>query len=434
MERRTGESPMDFEWQGQGPVDTSSPFIQHANNWHQNQSAMGKKRTSSAVSSPQKPSTPKLREPNNQPYYFPIVTPTKPLSSFRTPSFTTPRNMEIDFSSGAEFSSPDNADTEETPQPKPKSSNSPLAKMKLATRNSFYKAFGKPGPAPGRGEVPRGAFSDKVTKRKERKHHKKDHRLALRKPSREHDSHSGSSESNEKRPESNSHKLAWIPAILAWMEAHPHVPNVLARYMQFLLSFFMCSLLMYGVYSFYSTVRSDVDMRSDEEVSRVLTEMAFCAKQYNSNGCGSSKRVPYMETACNSWEECMNKDASVPRARMSAQTFAHIFNDFIETISYKTMASPYYLSSHKQSHHLTLFTPDLHNRHDVQPNGILKRPIPMETSQRLPIYPTSPTPIYDSTPPNPPAHALRKLQQRTIFHPVPESGGLRIPRAAPATR
>lgn len=81
--------------------------------------------------------------------------------------------------------------------------------------------------------------------------------------------------------------------------------------------------------------------RSREEVSAdILAEMAACAKNYIENRCSGDdgKRLPALETVCNNWERCMNRDpAKVGRAKVSAQTLAEVFNGFIEPISFKAM-------------------------------------------------------------------------------------------------
>ena len=69
-----------------------------------------------------------------------------------------------------------------------------------------------------------------------------------------------------------------------------------------------------------------------------MTEMAACAKEHTINGCDSASRPPALAIPCAEWARCMNRDPRrVGRARVSAHTFAHIFNSFIEPISYKAM-------------------------------------------------------------------------------------------------
>lgn len=96
--------------------------------------------------------------------------------------------------------------------------------------------------------------------------------------------------------------------------------------------------MMYLVYSFWSTIRSDVDIKSREVASETLAEMAACTREFRDNKCDRADRVPAMEIVCNNWEKCMQQDPTkVGRARVSAKTFAEILNSFMEPISIKAM-------------------------------------------------------------------------------------------------
>ena len=119
------------------------------------------------------------------------------------------------------------------------------------------------------------------------------------------------------------------------------LPHTLSLYTQFLLNIFAVLFIMYIGWSFWATIRSDVDKKSEEAAAETLAEMAVCAREYVANRCERDLRVPAMEAVCNNWEKCMNRDpGSVGRARVSAHTFAEIVNSFIEPISIKAMVSP----------------------------------------------------------------------------------------------
>ena len=111
--------------------------------------------------------------------------------------------------------------------------------------------------------------------------------------------------------------------------------------MQLALNVFLFSGVMYILWSFWSTIRSDVDKKSSEAIAELMAEMAVCARQYTENRCAPETRVPAMGVVCDNWEKCMNRDTTrVARARVSAHTFAEIFNSFLEPISYKAMVRP----------------------------------------------------------------------------------------------
>ncbi|GAB7351485.1 hypothetical protein MBLNU459_g2136t1 [Dothideomycetes sp. NU459] len=133
-------------------------------------------------------------------------------------------------------------------------------------------------------------------------------------------------------------KPHWAFTLFDFITQHPTLPHILSFYAQLLLNLFLIGGIMYILYSFWSTIRSDVDKKSSEAVAELLAEMAACAQQYTANRCERATRVPAMEVVCSNWDKCMNQDPrNVGRARVSAHTFAEIFNGFIEPISYKAM-------------------------------------------------------------------------------------------------
>jgi hypothetical protein len=98
--------------------------------------------------------------------------------------------------------------------------------------------------------------------------------------------------------------------------------------------------VLYFLLQFFLTVRRDVQIKVDEQLGSIMTEISLCSKQYVENRCSPELRVPAMEKACLTWEGCMKRDPSViGRAKLSAETFAEIINGFIEPISYKTMVT-----------------------------------------------------------------------------------------------
>jgi hypothetical protein len=133
-----------------------------------------------------------------------------------------------------------------------------------------------------------------------------------------------------------------IGGFFHYLESHPNLPAVLSFYAQLALNVFMVFGVMYILYSFWSTIRADVDKKSQEAMAEVLAEIAVCAKHWKDNQCDKGTILPALEAVCREWEKCMNKDhKSIGRARVSAHTFAEIFNSFIEPISWKAMVSSF---------------------------------------------------------------------------------------------
>lgn len=131
-----------------------------------------------------------------------------------------------------------------------------------------------------------------------------------------------------------------MAGLFTFIESFPNAPSLLAKYLQLLFNSAIILGCLYAIYSFWSTIQADVNRASEEAAAETLAEMAACAKSYVDNRCAGDRRLPALETVCNNWELCMNRDPnSVKRARLSAHTFAEILNSFVEPISLKTMVS-----------------------------------------------------------------------------------------------
>lgn len=295
----------------------------------------------------------------SKPFPFPSTPSMRPPFEYHKPSFTTPqRSKEQDCSSGPENqSSPLNADNEDTPE-LPQRSNVfknggpivPFVGYKSEKKSNAY-------PSSGRGEISRKSHNDGlprgVHKRRRRPHGERDVRL-IRHQAANYDSDSdsrsrpssreGGTSSRRQNPNTQPSEIGTIPSIFHFIENHPNLPHILSYYAQFLLNLFFVICLIYLVYLFSSTIRSDVDIKSRDVVSETVAEIAACAREFKDNRCHRSSRVPAMETVCDNWEKCMNRDPNqVGRARVSAETFAGILSNFIDNLSVKTMVS-YFLS------------------------------------------------------------------------------------------
>ncbi|MCJ1429347.1 hypothetical protein MMC29_007260, partial [Sticta canariensis] len=345
MDIRSNESPMDFQWQkGHGPARPDSPFLKAAANYNQHQHGFtGQKLPYNQNQSPTKPS---------QPFQFPSTPSIKPPFEYHKPSFTTPRrSTETDCSSGPENqSSPLNADNEDTPELPQRSSIFKNGRSIVSFAGNKSEKKLSAHPSSGRGEISRKSHTDNLPRRvqkRRRLHIDRDVRLALHhgagydsdsdsrsRPS----SREGGIPSRAQHLPSQPREIGTIPSIFHFIEKHPNLPHILSYYAQFLLNFFFVILFIYLFYLFLSTIRSDVDIKSRDVVSETVAEIVVCAREFKDNRCDRSSRVPAMETVCDNWEKCMNRDPSqVGRAKVSAETFAGILSNFIDNLSVKTM-------------------------------------------------------------------------------------------------
>lgn len=122
------------------------------------------------------------------------------------------------------------------------------------------------------------------------------------------------------------------------LEAHPNVPAILSWWAQLVVNLALFTLTVYVVFSFVSAIRAEFDHAAAEVSDGILAEMAVCAKSYVDNKCGGGDRLPALESVCENWERCMNRDpAKVGRAKVSAHTMALIINSFIDPISWKAI-------------------------------------------------------------------------------------------------
>ena len=196
----------------------------------------------------------------------------------------------------------------------------------------------------GRGQVGRRSHlavtrsKGKVQKRR-RRDGDADVRSAPRRSSNDSDfeEQHDSGEETPKKPKT-ARQMGFIPSVLTFVDAHPSLPNTLSYYVQFLLNLFLALCVMYVLYGVFSTISNDITERAMTESSDILAEMAVCAREFKENRCERHTRVPAMETVCNNWEKCMQRDPyKVGRSRLSAGMFAEIVNSFIEPISLKAI-------------------------------------------------------------------------------------------------
>ncbi len=291
--------------------------------------------------SPEKKPIPALREPNSQPFLFSQTKPAATSKSpFAQPAFMTPRKFDLDFSSGAEnMSSPENADNDETPE----------QPAKAGHRNSLFGMYGRFAPSPGRGEIPRMNHYSNAAARRVQKRRLRNKTLDLRLRKEDSDDESdrpSSSESQQgitkkgQNPTDQPSRMSTFSDFFALLEAHPNVPNILSWWAQLVVNLSLFSLAVYVVFGFVSAIRAEFDQAAEEVSDTILAEMAVCAKSYVDNRCAGGDRLPALETVCENWERCMNRDpAKVGRAKVSAQTMAIIINSFIDPISWKAIVS-----------------------------------------------------------------------------------------------
>jgi hypothetical protein len=197
--------------------------------------------------------------------------------------------------------------------------------------------------ASGRGEIARPNHSGAVEKQVKKRREKSIHRQVARKRRQsasdtEDDSDLTRRKTSGSDQNNSTPKQHWLSSMFTFIAQHPTVPHILSFYAQLIFNIFLLGGCIYMIYCFWAAVQGDVDKKSHEAMADIMVEMAACAKSYRENRCDPSMRLPALETVCNNWDKCMNQDPTrVGRAKVSAHTFAEIFNSFVEPISWKAM-------------------------------------------------------------------------------------------------
>jgi len=129
-----------------------------------------------------------------------------------------------------------------------------------------------------------------------------------------------------------------VSSLFTFIGAHPTVPHILSFYAQLLFNLFLLSACAYMIYSFWTAIQGDVDKKAFEASADIIATINDATDNYRINKCAASDRAPALKTQCDHWERLMAQDPmKIARAKVSAHTFAEIFNSFIEPISYKAM-------------------------------------------------------------------------------------------------
>lgn len=338
LQDRSHETPMDWQHSVDPAVEAN------------------RKRPHSVLNSPIKSTPMRLRDPNSLPFLFSKPESSKKLtlaSKFQDMGFTTPRKMavDLDFSSGIE-SSDCAADSEATP---------PQILNPLRKKSSHFR-FNSDVHSPRSnthfgGVLSRGThhdnkpFTTAVAKKVHRRRKEELRRELVRRgafgPEDSASEHETSMPASTRHPSashnspapSHSPSLSLPARFFDYLHSRPHLPQLLLGLTQFLTNLLFIAFLFYLLYSAYATIQSDITNKALENAADMLAENAVCAREFRANACDAAAgRVPAMDSICDSWEKCFRRDPLLAgRARMGAQTFAEIFNAFVEPISLKTM-------------------------------------------------------------------------------------------------
>ena len=136
-------------------------------------------------------------------------------------------------------------------------------------------------------------------------------------------------------------ELGTIPAILKFINDHPSLPHILSWWAQMLISSIVMVGVIYILYSFWSAIQRDVDLKAEELSADLLREIGLCSENFIAHDCLKRESLGMkFKAQCDDWEACMKQDhRAVGRAKISVSTWAEIINGFVEPLSGKIIVS-----------------------------------------------------------------------------------------------
>lgn len=144
-------------------------------------------------------------------------------------------------------------------------------------------------------------------------------------------------DTNGKRAKSKTSSSSFVTKLIT----DPNVPFVLSLYLQLFLNLILISFVLYAVYIFIKTIKSDINSKLEMYTMDALQEISLCSREYYRNRCSlenGNKRAPALEKTCTVWNKCMNRDPQlIGKSKISAETFAEIINGFLKPISWKSL-------------------------------------------------------------------------------------------------
>lgn len=130
-------------------------------------------------------------------------------------------------------------------------------------------------------------------------------------------------------------------SILSKIVSDPNIPYVLSLYLQLLFNLLLIGTILYLLFIFIRTIKSDISHKLETYTSDAIQEISLCSREYYRNKCSiedGQTRVPALEKACTMWSKCMNRDPQlIGKSKITAETFADIVNGFVKPITWKSL-------------------------------------------------------------------------------------------------
>lgn len=263
------------------------------------------------------------------------------------PSFTTPRKPYDDPPSGIE-DSPVPTEPSDFPDDSPDvdrfgdinlGSTITPAKIDKASRYKGRQSARKH--VPGKGEImpPRGLQS--LYRR--RKHHDRalNNHAHLTDPDMSEDESDSALYSSHGRNPSRNGKTRTEPpggliaSFLHAMNEHPNLPDVLHKWIWFVVCSFTGGTACYMAWGILNTIRGDILTANDAARAVMLAKKDACQKQYISNQC-TTATAPKLIELCDEWYACIEQSTDVVYSRVFLVEISKLANDVFGVWSMRT--------------------------------------------------------------------------------------------------
>ncbi|KAI1343549.1 Di-sulfide bridge nucleocytoplasmic transport domain-containing protein [Xylariaceae sp. FL0016] len=359
MDRRTYETPMDWEYQGSGPMDPTSPFAQSTRQAQEKKhsfgsssfGAFGQSPLTRTHSTPSRAAAPSISNPPSL-FANPHLQRTITAPPFRNAAFTTPRkpfDMDALSEVSAAESSPaatDGSDFADTPE---HDNSRDLAHVTItpATMNRNKSLTGKK--ASGKGEISRTLFATRDKVRKRKRYNTDKDISGYRMPYIQQEEWDGSDyESDEstfqpsgaRKGQKKHSKEGWLGGFLAAIQRHPYAPSILGYWLNFAFSL-VCVLGTFWIgWAIIAGLREDFAKARAGVREEINNEILKCTSDYRENKCSPiEQRLPAMYELCEQWYACMQQNPdNVKNVQLGAKGIVEIVNEIVDTMSYKTIA------------------------------------------------------------------------------------------------
>lgn len=126
-----------------------------------------------------------------------------------------------------------------------------------------------------------------------------------------------------------------VGSFLHTMDEHPNLPDVLHKWIWFVIGSFTGGTACYMAWVVLNTIRTDI--LTANQAARAITtgKIAACQREWLANQCDSAK-APKLLELCHEWFECMSQSTDVVYSRVFLVELSKLANDVFGVWSMRT--------------------------------------------------------------------------------------------------